>query len=147
MQKQKPYNRGRRFEYRVRDYLKRRGYYTVRSAKSGTITDLIALRDGKILLIQCKVDKYLKREEKEKLREAEEITKGLGIIAYREGRKLRFRNIEGDDMIIGGVCPKCKYSALEIKITGRVTETVCDNCKTPLVVIKKGDRYFIRVRS
>lgn len=48
------YAAGTRFEHRVRDHLTANGYQVVRSAGSKTKIDLIALKPGQILLIQCK---------------------------------------------------------------------------------------------
>ena len=47
------YERGRSFEYRVRDDLISRGYVVMRSAGSRSPADLIAGKPGKILLVQC----------------------------------------------------------------------------------------------
>lgn len=48
------YVNGRSFEYRVRDLFEAKGYFVMRSAGSRTPVDLVALKDGEILLIQCK---------------------------------------------------------------------------------------------
>ena len=48
------YRRGCGYEYELRDFLERRGYYVARSAGSHSPIDLIALRAGSLLLIQAK---------------------------------------------------------------------------------------------
>lgn len=57
------YVRGRAFEYRVRDDLRKRGYVVIRSAQSKGSADLVAIRQSTsdpsmshwILLVQCKL--------------------------------------------------------------------------------------------
>lgn len=48
------YKLGRAFEYRVRDRFKKAGYFVLRSPRSGSPTDLIALKKGRVVLVQCK---------------------------------------------------------------------------------------------
>lgn len=50
------YNRGARFERRVRDYLAKKGWVVIRSAGSRSPVDLVAARGGEVLVIQCKRD-------------------------------------------------------------------------------------------
>jgi Holliday junction resolvase len=54
------YSLGRAFEYRVRDSLKARGYFVLRSAGSKSVVDLVALHSGRTLLVQCKRDGELR---------------------------------------------------------------------------------------
>lgn len=58
-----PYRLGRAFEYRVRDYFKKLGYFVLRSPQSKGLIDLIAIKRGEILGIQCKRGSYLKTVE------------------------------------------------------------------------------------
>jgi len=53
----KTYIKGRKFEYKIRDLLKNQGYLVIRSAKSGSPFDLIAISESEILLIQAKSKK------------------------------------------------------------------------------------------
>lgn len=48
------YVHGRRFEYRARDDLKRHGYFVMRSPASKSPLDLIAVREGHCVMVQCK---------------------------------------------------------------------------------------------
>lgn len=48
------YRLGRGFEYRIRDWLKSKGYFVLRSPQSKSPVDLIAIRTGVVLFIQCK---------------------------------------------------------------------------------------------
>lgn len=52
--KQTMYRFGRQFEYRVRDALREFGYFVLRSPQSKSPTDLVAIRRGSVLLVQCK---------------------------------------------------------------------------------------------
>lgn len=48
------YRSGRDFEHRVRDDLLANGYFVVRAAGSKTKADLIAIKPGQALIVQCK---------------------------------------------------------------------------------------------
>jgi Holliday junction resolvase len=51
----KAYQSGRRFEYRIKNYLVDKGYFVIRSAGSHGIADLVAINhSGKVFLLQCK---------------------------------------------------------------------------------------------
>ena len=50
------YQDGTRFEHVVRHYLEQEGYWCTRSAGSKTKIDLVAIKVGQILLVQCKRD-------------------------------------------------------------------------------------------
>src|SRR5256885_6321795 len=61
------YETGRRLEYRIRDIFRREGYLVIRAAQSKPI-DLVCMRDGKSLLIECKTDRsYLAKDTKKQL--------------------------------------------------------------------------------
>lgn len=59
----KTYIKGRVFEYKVRDFFKNLGFYVIRSAKSGSDFDLVAIREGNVYLIQCKACNKLPSEK------------------------------------------------------------------------------------
>ena len=46
-------------ENRVKELLEDDGYFVVRSAGSGGVADLVALKPGQVLLVQCKSEAYL----------------------------------------------------------------------------------------
>jgi Holliday junction resolvase len=51
------YASGARFERKVADYLRAEfGFFVVRSPKSGSPVDLLAVRKGQVLFVQCKTD-------------------------------------------------------------------------------------------
>jgi len=87
------YRKGRRFEYRVRDSLEREGFFVARQTRSA-FPDLIAIKKGKALLIECKVDKrHFTKREREELRA---LAERLGVEArlyWREGRKLKWERV------------------------------------------------------
>ena len=81
----KNYNSGRTFEYRVKQYLEKKGYYVMRSAGSKSPFDLIAVQTkGKqsthgTLLIQCKHGaKISKRERENLLKLYHSVVSGIG---------------------------------------------------------------------
>jgi len=69
------------------------GYFVVRQARSA-FPDLIALRQGEIILIECRVDGRISREERRRLLAYAEQVGGKPSIAYRKGRRLLFKPIE-----------------------------------------------------
>jgi Holliday junction resolvase len=52
--KQTMYRYGRAFEYRVRDALRKLGFFVLRSPQSRSPIDLVAIRRGAVLFVQCK---------------------------------------------------------------------------------------------
>lgn len=56
--RQTMYRLGRAFEYRVRDRLRALGYFVLRSPASRSPVDLVAIRFGEVLFIQCKRGGY-----------------------------------------------------------------------------------------
>jgi len=57
------YRRGRRFEYKVKKYLEGKGYTVLRCAASKPV-DLVAIKDGRAILIECKTRETKKIPEK-----------------------------------------------------------------------------------
>lgn len=88
-----PYLRGIRFEYRTRNYLRKQGWYVVRQPRS-MLPDLIAFRNGSILLIECKVHGYLSPAERRKMISlAHKQIGGMAVLAFREEGTIAFRAI------------------------------------------------------
>ena len=100
------YKRGRQFEYRVKKYYEKLGYYVKRSYASKGAEDLIAIKaiDAKVwpfvstvLLIQCKnlkVEKKLSKLETDNLKKLAKQTGGIPILAKNVNRKLILERIE-----------------------------------------------------
>lgn len=90
------YKKGRRFEYRIRNYFKARNFYVLRSPASQGPADLVAIKKGLILLIQCKSSSSVmgSLKEKEELSKLSESIGALPILAYRKSpQKIAFREI------------------------------------------------------
>jgi len=81
--------RGRRFEWRVRDHFRERGYAVFRCAGSKPI-DLIALKKGKpVLLIECKSGSHsIGKKRLEELMELAELAGARFVLVKRRGRRL-----------------------------------------------------------
>jgi Holliday junction resolvase len=82
------YERGRNFEYRVKRYFESKGFKVFRCASSKPI-DLIAIKRGEVILIECKIN-YCSPSAKEHIRELAEELGTDYIIAVRKGRKMLF---------------------------------------------------------
>lgn len=95
------YNDGRRFEYKVRDALREDGYEVLRSAGSKTKIDLVAMKTGQLVFVQCKLNGLCAPAERARLRELAQMVGALPIVAYshKEGRpaaEVRYRLLTGD---------------------------------------------------
>ena len=81
------YRRGKDFENYVKKILRREGYFVVRAASSKPV-DLVAIKDGKVFFVECKVNNYVPPEDREKLRKITEETKLDVFIATHEGGRV-----------------------------------------------------------
>lgn len=84
------YQRGRQFEYRVRDLYKKHGWYVLRSAGSKTVTDLVAISQGgaSIHFIQCKADGKVSLKEIRELIEKALQYSSIPVLAVKKKRKV-----------------------------------------------------------
>lgn len=82
------YIKGRRLEYRVRDLFKDKGFIVIRAARSAPV-DLVCLKNGDSLLIECKANKseFGKKNREELLKMAKKAG-AKPILAYRDKRKI-----------------------------------------------------------
>jgi len=81
------YEAGRRLEYRVRDMFRKQGYLVIRAAQSKPI-DLVALRNGRTLLVECKAGgSYLGQDRKRELLSLAALTGATIVIATRRKRQ------------------------------------------------------------
>ena len=88
------YEKGRRFEYRVRDLFKEHGFIVIRAAQSKPI-DLVCLKNGKSVLVECKTTKRsLGKNGKKALLDMAKTSKAIPILAYKEKRKIKLFNVE-----------------------------------------------------
>jgi len=81
------YRRGYNFERRVIRDLESKGYFVARQARS-SFPDLIAIKDGEVLLIECKVRGYLSKKERERIEQIKAITKAKFLVARRVKRRI-----------------------------------------------------------
>ena len=88
------YEIGRRLEYRVRDLFKRNGFFVVRAAQSKPI-DLVCLRQGRSILVECKAGRsFLGKDKREELLEVARQTGASIVVARRRRRRLELTNLE-----------------------------------------------------
>jgi Holliday junction resolvase len=80
------YRSGRRLEYVVRDMFRRRGWFVVRAAASKPV-DLVCLRGGEVVLVECKYGvKGIRWDELAPLLEAAERANAKPVLAIAEKR-------------------------------------------------------------
>ena len=88
------YDKGRRFEYRVRDDLKDCGHAVLRAPGSKGVADLWAVKDGRILFVQCKTDGRLPPAEWNALFDTCVEYGAVPVLAYRDKKqKLKYKHL------------------------------------------------------
>ena len=81
-------------EYRVRDIFRRSGFFVVRAAQSKPI-DLVCLRNGRSLLVECKAgNSFLSKEKRKELIELGRFTGARIILARRRDRRVELTSLE-----------------------------------------------------
>lgn len=101
----KNYKKGRRFEYRVMEILRGKGYFCMRAYASKGPYDVIAIRPANQmnpvpLLIQCKTNGKLPKKEREKLIDLDKKWHGTTVHAYRTGRITVFEDLNSNKLDI-----------------------------------------------
>jgi len=87
------YVKGRRFEYRVRDFFRKKGFVVIRAAQSKPI-DLVCLRRGEAILVECKTEKSaLGMRRKQELLSLAEAAGALPLLSVRKKRNLIFKDL------------------------------------------------------
>ncbi|MDJ0274008.1 MAG: hypothetical protein QXO17_01040 [Nitrososphaerota archaeon] len=76
------YKRGRRLEYEVRDLFASRGWLVVRAAGSKPV-DLVCIKGGQAVLVECKYNDRPSHEELEKLSEVSRVSGAKVLLAVR----------------------------------------------------------------
>lgn len=79
--KQTMYRLGRALEYRVMKEAKDAGYFTLRAPASKGSIDVIAIKPGTVLFIQCKRGGYVGREEWNEVYEVAQSASAIPVIA------------------------------------------------------------------
>jgi len=87
------YEAGRRLEYRIRNLFQRQGFLVIRAAQSKPI-DLVCIKDGKTVLVECKAGRsYMGRERKEELLALSRQAGALIVLARRKKRQVELLNM------------------------------------------------------
>ena len=85
--------KGYRFEREVKEKLEKDGWFVIRSAGSKK-PDLIAAKNKKVVVIECKVSKnsvlYLQKDEVEKLKKVASNFNADAMYAIKYKRKIHF---------------------------------------------------------
>jgi len=81
------YRKGHRWELKIKKIWEEKGYVVYRSAGSKGAADLIALKDGKIVLIQVKVNKKPSRSEVLKLKKEAKKCKATPLLVLWNSKK------------------------------------------------------------
>lgn len=92
------YAKGRRIEYKVKNILSKAGWYVWRLAASKPF-DLIAIKNGKILIIECKKGSLLTKIEKAKLLEIAKYGGAMLILAKYENNTVHFYKILSENQM------------------------------------------------
>lgn len=90
--KRTKYRVGRDFEYQTRDDLKRRGYLVVRTPASRSPTDLIAIKTGELIFVQCKLHGVMPPSEWNEFMDFAESVSATPVMANRRecGRGIEY---------------------------------------------------------
>lgn len=86
------YGTGRRFEWKVRDHLAENGFEVIRAAgsKGGSKIDLLALKPGQAVFVQCKSDGKIGPAEWDRL---VEVAGWVGAVPVLAGNGPRGRGV------------------------------------------------------
>jgi len=85
--------KGRRFEYQVRDFFRKNGFVVIRAAQSKPI-DLVCLRRGEAIFVECKTEKSaLGARRRQELLSLAEAAGAVPMLSVRKKRKLIFKDL------------------------------------------------------
>lgn len=100
------YRKGYELERRVRKHFEGLGYYVTRAAGSKGVFDLVCIKNGKILGIQCKYSGYLSKTEYSNILVAAKRYGITPFLVFVKNRRTYIKNLE-----TGSVTLLCKYHA------------------------------------
>lgn len=85
------YANGRTLEYAALHFLEDNGYWATRAPGSKGAADVIALKPGEILMVQCKLDGYLTSAERDQLYGLAALLGAIPLAArwHKTGREAR----------------------------------------------------------
>ncbi|OLB72725.1 hypothetical protein AUI06_00385 [archaeon 13_2_20CM_2_52_21] len=93
------YEVGRRLEYRIRDLFRRNGYFVIRAAQSKPI-DLVCLRNGRSVLVECKAgSSFLGKERRRELLNLAKQAGAAVILAKRKRRIVELIDLESGRLL------------------------------------------------
>jgi Holliday junction resolvase len=101
------YEAGRRLEYRIRNLFQRQGFLVIRAAQSKPI-DLVCIKDGKTVLVECKAGgSYMGKKRREEILALSRQAGAPIILAKRRKRRVELLNLADgralDTNNLGGV--------------------------------------------
>jgi len=86
-------------EYRIRDLFRRNGYFVVRAAQSKPI-DLVCIRNGRSVLVECKAgSSFLGKERKRELLDLARQTGAAVVLARRRRRIVELTDLESGRLL------------------------------------------------
>jgi len=99
------YRKGRKFEYRVRNYLIDMGeYFVLRSPRSGGPADLVAVKMGSLLFVQCKLWGCITKKDKAELITLSNNVGAVPVLAYKNiSNDVILRNLNNEEYIVMAV--------------------------------------------
>src|SRR5947209_18762217 len=116
------YEVGRRLEYRIRDLFRRNGYFVVRAAQSKPI-DLVCLRNGRSVLVECKAGRsFLGKERKRELLELAKQA-GADVVLARRRRRM----VELTDLVSGSLLKTVNIFELCLSVILYKDATISDH--------------------
>jgi Holliday junction resolvase len=89
------YARGRDLEHRVRAHLRDEGYEVLRTAGSKSKVDLVAIKPGQILLVQCKRSGALPPAEWNALWDLAQMIGAIPVLAEQLTRGRKYWRLTG----------------------------------------------------
>jgi len=93
------YEVGRRLEYRIRDLFRRNGYFVIRAAQSKPV-DLVCLRNGHSVLVECKAgSSFLGKERKRELLDLAKQAGAAVVLARRRRRIVELTDLESGRLL------------------------------------------------
>ena len=95
------YRKGVRLEYELKELLEADGFFVVRSAGSHGPADLVALKDGEILLVQVQNNGHLPKWKEDALKLAAKRAGGWGYFAYKVKGVWHLRQVYPEEHVTG----------------------------------------------
>lgn len=94
------YPKGRRFEWEVKNLLEKKSWIVIRAARSKPV-DLIALKNGRILMVECKYSSRILKVDKSRLCMLADAAGALPILALKKkyGRRIQFVNLKTETQL------------------------------------------------